>query len=245
MRKETQMMRFAYLLGEAAAKDQQLDNLFFGYMRAIPDVALQISHIWDVAHWKRPFATKKKIVAKICELFQEKGKVFAPERLDFPQDRIPLLQAFLIGHKSVSAADRYVRDYAASLSDRQLYRLASLLPEELNRPAYDDIRVVTAKLIDTALKHAAARHCYAAVTNSNQSYHHRRRDARKVSQHVLRSVGWCEYCGAPLFKSETHGYDYKCFECEADFYAFEQGMDFIRAYAMCHRTAYLVKISSG
>lgn len=215
------MVRFAYLFGEAAAKDPALDKLFNGCMRVIPDAALRTAQIWNRCHWRKPFDSRRKVAEKVCELFLEKEVVFAPKQLDFPQDRIPALQAFLIGHKSVSAAEGYVREYAASLSNGQLYRLASRLPEELRRPA-DDIRVITAKVNDTALRHAAASNCYVAIQNHMQTYHHRRRDARKVSPHVLRSVGWCKRCGAPLFKSENPEYVYQCFGCEEDFYAFEQ-----------------------
>lgn len=41
---------------------------------------------------------------------------------------------------------------------------------------------------------------------------------------VLReSCGVCSRCGAPLFKSDITGYNYQCFRCDEDFYAFEQG----------------------
>ena len=41
---------------------------------------------------------------------------------------------------------------------------------------------------------------------------------------VLKSIGYCRRCGQPLFKSvmRVHGYEYQCFECDEDFYAFEQ-----------------------
>ncbi len=38
----------------------------------------------------------------------------------------------------------------------------------------------------------------------------------------LRSVGKCTRCGHPLFRSEIKGYSYQCFNCDEDFYKFEQ-----------------------
>ena len=215
------MARFAFLLGEAAAKDPALDKLFSEYMEVIPDAALRIAQVWKRFHWRKPFDSKRHVAELACRLFSEKGKVYAPAQLDFPQDRIPALQAYLIGYKSVSAAEGYVREYTASLSDKQLFRLASQMPDELTRPA-ETVKAVFVKVDDTALRHAAAKDCYVAIQNHMQTYHHRRRDAKKVSPHVLRSVGWCKRCGAPLFKSENPEYVYQCFGCEEDFYAFEQ-----------------------
>ncbi len=39
---------------------------------------------------------------------------------------------------------------------------------------------------------------------------------------VAGSVGICKRCGKPLFLSFNKVYSYQCFECEEDFYAFEQ-----------------------
>lgn len=39
---------------------------------------------------------------------------------------------------------------------------------------------------------------------------------------LLKSRGTCIRCGAPLFESKLPGYEYQCFECDEDFYAFEQ-----------------------
>lgn len=36
------------------------------------------------------------------------------------------------------------------------------------------------------------------------------------------SVGICKRCGSPLFRSFTEGYKYQCFNCEEDFFDFEQ-----------------------
>lgn len=36
------------------------------------------------------------------------------------------------------------------------------------------------------------------------------------------SVGICKRCGSPLFRSFTEGYKYQCFNCDEDFYGFEQ-----------------------
>lgn len=38
----------------------------------------------------------------------------------------------------------------------------------------------------------------------------------------MESCGTCQRCGAPLFKSLLPGYVYQCFNCDEDFYAFEQ-----------------------
>lgn len=38
----------------------------------------------------------------------------------------------------------------------------------------------------------------------------------------LASCGTCFRCGAPLFPSLLPGYKYQCFECDEDFYSFEQ-----------------------
>ena len=32
----------------------------------------------------------------------------------------------------------------------------------------------------------------------------------------------CKRCGAPLFVSDVKGYTYQCFDCDEDFYSFEQ-----------------------
>lgn len=39
---------------------------------------------------------------------------------------------------------------------------------------------------------------------------------------LMESCGICRRCGAPLFKSLLPEYDYQCFACDEDFYAFEQ-----------------------
>ncbi len=39
---------------------------------------------------------------------------------------------------------------------------------------------------------------------------------------VVGSVGICSRCGKPLFLSLNNVYSYQCFECDEDFYAFEQ-----------------------
>lgn len=40
----------------------------------------------------------------------------------------------------------------------------------------------------------------------------------------LESCGTCKRCGSPLFPSllKKDGYTYQCFNCDEDFYAFEQ-----------------------
>lgn len=38
----------------------------------------------------------------------------------------------------------------------------------------------------------------------------------------LHSCGVCRRCGAPLFPSLIEGYAYQCFDCDEDFYSFEQ-----------------------
>ena len=38
----------------------------------------------------------------------------------------------------------------------------------------------------------------------------------------LHSCGVCRRCGVPLFPSLIEGYNYQCFECDEDFYSFEQ-----------------------
>ena len=38
----------------------------------------------------------------------------------------------------------------------------------------------------------------------------------------MESCGICQRCGAPLFNSLLPGYTYQCFNCDEDFYAFEQ-----------------------
>jgi len=38
----------------------------------------------------------------------------------------------------------------------------------------------------------------------------------------VESVGVCKRCGGPLFESNLSDYKYQCFECDEDFYAFEQ-----------------------
>ena len=32
----------------------------------------------------------------------------------------------------------------------------------------------------------------------------------------------CRFCGSPLYESELEQYKYQCFECDEDFYGFEQ-----------------------
>lgn len=39
---------------------------------------------------------------------------------------------------------------------------------------------------------------------------------------LLHSCGVCRRCGAPLFQSLIEGYNYQCFECDEDYYSFEQ-----------------------
>lgn len=39
---------------------------------------------------------------------------------------------------------------------------------------------------------------------------------------ILVQIGECEKCGAPLFRSQVRGYAFQCFECDEDFYSFEQ-----------------------
>ena len=39
---------------------------------------------------------------------------------------------------------------------------------------------------------------------------------------VAGSVGICKRCGSPLFYSFTEGYKYQCFNCDEDFFGFEQ-----------------------
>lgn len=36
------------------------------------------------------------------------------------------------------------------------------------------------------------------------------------------SVGTCRFCGSPLYRSFNDEYAYQCFDCDEDFYAFEQ-----------------------
>ena len=38
----------------------------------------------------------------------------------------------------------------------------------------------------------------------------------------LHSCGVCRRCGAPLFPSLMEGYTCQCFDCDEDFYSFEQ-----------------------
>lgn len=38
----------------------------------------------------------------------------------------------------------------------------------------------------------------------------------------VKSCGTCRRCGAPLFLSSIPEYKYQCFECDEDFYGFEQ-----------------------
>lgn len=40
----------------------------------------------------------------------------------------------------------------------------------------------------------------------------------------MESCGVCRRCGSPLFKSLLPEYSYHCFNCDEDFYAFEQEM---------------------
>ena len=42
---------------------------------------------------------------------------------------------------------------------------------------------------------------------------------------LMGSKGTCVRCGAPLFESKLPGYEYQCFECDEDFYAFEQSRE--------------------
>lgn len=37
-----------------------------------------------------------------------------------------------------------------------------------------------------------------------------------------KSCGTCRRCGSPLFPSDLPEYAFQCFECDEDFYAFEQ-----------------------
>lgn len=39
----------------------------------------------------------------------------------------------------------------------------------------------------------------------------------------IESCGRCRRCGAPLFYSFVPDYKYQCFDCDEDFYGFEQG----------------------
>lgn len=45
-------------------------------------------------------------------------------------------------------------------------------------------------------------------------------DAEQVQ--FLESCGTCRRCGSPLFKSLIPDYKYQCFNCDEDFYGFEQ-----------------------
>ena len=39
---------------------------------------------------------------------------------------------------------------------------------------------------------------------------------------IMESCGTCCRCGSPLFKSLSPGYSFQCFNCDKDFYQFEQ-----------------------
>jgi hypothetical protein len=39
---------------------------------------------------------------------------------------------------------------------------------------------------------------------------------------IMESRGTCRKCGSPLFKSLSPGYTFQCFNCDEDFYSFEQ-----------------------
>lgn len=40
-----------------------------------------------------------------------------------------------------------------------------------------------------------------------------------------KPIGTCRFCGSPLYKSEIEGYTFQCFNCDEDFYYFEQHSD--------------------
>lgn len=42
------------------------------------------------------------------------------------------------------------------------------------------------------------------------------------AEFTFRAIGVCSKCGAPLFRSANHEYISQCFECESDFFEFEQ-----------------------
>lgn len=42
------------------------------------------------------------------------------------------------------------------------------------------------------------------------------------AEFTFRAIGVCSKCGAPLFQSANHEYISQCFECEEDFFEFEQ-----------------------
>lgn len=45
---------------------------------------------------------------------------------------------------------------------------------------------------------------------------------KKEDFDILKSIGVCKRCGAPLFKSMVDGYVSQCFDCDEDFAGFEQ-----------------------
>ena len=47
-------------------------------------------------------------------------------------------------------------------------------------------------------------------------------DEEILKARVWKSSGVCKRCGHPLFKSSIDGYKYQCFNCDEDFYGFEQ-----------------------
>lgn len=44
----------------------------------------------------------------------------------------------------------------------------------------------------------------------------------------LHSIGTCFRCGSPLFPSQTEGYTCQCFNCDEDFFSFEQMIDKVK-----------------
>ena len=49
----------------------------------------------------------------------------------------------------------------------------------------------------------------------------------KESQ-IRESVGRCRLCGSPLFESDIEEYDCQCFDCDEDFFDFEQAIEMLK-----------------